>query len=255
MVLQRSTVNSNRTFDIGGGGIRNDGTMTIDHSTVNSNPGGIYNSAQLLMSYTTVSRNGSCPEPGGLWNGGTATVRFSTFALNSSCNSSGGGISNGGSITIVGSTIVDNTADEGGGGLLNGGTATIAATIIAGNEDTSGDSSDCVGTIVSQGYNLIGFDVDMATGSACVVTGGPNDQIGSSSPIDAMLKPLGNYGGPTQTILPRPGSPAVNAVPTGTTTTVGTALCPASGTTDQRGIQRPQSAACDIGSVERKPKE
>ena len=61
---------------------------------------------------------------------------------------------------------------------------------------------------------------------------------------DAMLKPLGNYGGPTQTILPRPNSPAVNAIPTGTTTTVGTALCPAPGTIDQRGINAnsPQGA-------------
>ncbi len=66
-----------------------------------------------------------------------------------------------------------------------------------------------------------------------------------------MLKVLGSYGGPTQTMVPRPASPAVNAIPIGSSG----GLCPSSGTTDQRGIARPQAGACDIGSVERKPKD
>ena len=48
----------------------------------------------------------------------------------------------------------------------------------------------------------------------------------------------------------------MNAIPTGATTADGsTPLCPVSGTTDQRGVPRPQAGAYDIGSVERKPKD
>jgi hypothetical protein len=57
-------------------------------------------------------------------------------------------------------------------------------------------------------------------------------------------------------MVPNTTSPAVNKVPVGATSSDGTlALCPLSGTTDQRGIARPQGSACEIGSVERKPKE
>ena len=55
---------------------------------------------------------------------------------------------------------------------------------------------------------------------------------------DPLLAPLGDYGGPTQTMALLPGSPAIDA---GTSTGA-----PA---TDQRGIARPQ-ARVDIGAFE-----
>jgi hypothetical protein len=252
-VLQRSAVTSNTTLDVGGDGVWNEGSMTIDHSVVSGNPGGIRNrpSGLLSISYSTVSGNVTMPEPGGVWNQGTATILASTIANNRSGNSHGGGIENGGTITIVASTIASNNADEGGGGLLNGGTATIAATVIAGNTWGADEGpSDCDGHISSNGYNLIGSDEDLSS-PACFLTGSSTDEIGGPTPIDAMLNPLGSYGGPTQTMAPRSASPAVNAIPVGAPG----GLCPSSGTTDQRGIPRPQAGACDIGSVERKPKE
>ena len=50
---------------------------------------------------------------------------------------------------------------------------------------------------------------------------------------------LGDYGGGTPTIPLLPGSPAIDAVEA--------TRCPA---TDQRGIPRPQGAACDLGAFE-----
>jgi hypothetical protein len=65
-----------------------------------------------------------------------------------------------------------------------------------------------------------------------------------SSPLDPRLDPLGDYGGPTWTRAPQPGSPALDAVPASHSTL----------TTDQRGQPRPDEAAdggaCDIGAVE-----
>src|SRR5208282_5354942 len=54
------------------------------------------------------------------------------------------------------------------------------------------------------------------------------------------LAPLGNYGGPTQTMPPLPGSPAIGAgrVPGNTFTN------------DQRGYPRTQNGLIDIGAVE-----
>lgn len=71
---------------------------------------------------------------------------------------------------------------------------------------------------------------------------GPGD-LNSTNPL---LGILANHGGPTLTHAPLLGSPAIDAVPLADCTD-------ASGnpiTTDQRGVARPQGAACDSGSVE-----
>lgn len=72
----------------------------------------------------------------------------------------------------------------------------------------------------------------------------PND--GSVCPgltnVDPDLNLLGDYGGPTQTIVPQPGSAAIGGVPLASCTT----------NTDQRGFPRPgaDGVSCDIGAVE-----
>ena len=102
---------------------------------------------------------------------------------------------------------------------------------------------DCSGTFSSQGHNLIGRN-DGCSGFTNGVNG---DKVGSgASPINPLLGALANYGGPTQTHALIPGSPAIDA---------GNPLPPGGGGfacagTDQRGVARPQGAACDIGAVE-----
>jgi CSLREA domain-containing protein len=59
---------------------------------------------------------------------------------------------------------------------------------------------------------------------------------------DPRLGPLADNGGPTPTMLPGPGSVAINAL--------AGAPCP---NTDQRGLPRPQLGACDAGGVEIQP--
>jgi hypothetical protein len=68
--------------------------------------------------------------------------------------------------------------------------------------------------------------------------------------LSSLLGPLANNGGPTETVLPLPGSPALTTVPNATSVTLsGTpvTLCP---TTDQRGVASEPGQACDAGSVQ-----
>jgi hypothetical protein len=60
--------------------------------------------------------------------------------------------------------------------------------------------------------------------------------------VDPLLAPLADNGGSTQTMALDPASPAVDAGPP--KRRLG---CPAR---DQRGVQRPQGAHCDMGAFE-----
>jgi len=67
------------------------------------------------------------------------------------------------------------------------------------------------------------------------------------STADPMLTSLGNFGGPTPTMFPLPGSPAIDAI-----------ACTNAPPTDQRGYLRPDpgntsATPCDIGAVEADP--
>jgi hypothetical protein len=90
-------------------------------------------------------------------------------------------------------------------------------------------------TTTSNGFN---FSDD----ASCGFTAGTDQQNAG----DPGLGALADNGGPTQTRLPLPGSPLIDAIPV--------ASCQADGasgiTADQRGVTRPQGPGCDIGAVE-----
>ena len=166
------------------------------------------------------------------WGAGTATLILldSTIGGNSTSIGNGGGIDNYNTLTVLNSTVNGNTAGQRGGGILNssGGTITLNTTIIAGNTAVSG-GPDCSGIPASQGHNLIGDS------SGCSFTAATGDLLN----VDPLLGPLQDNGGPTFTHALLPGSPAIDAGDDATCLD-----------TDQRGISRPQRAACDIGAYE-----
>jgi hypothetical protein len=71
-----------------GGGIRNDGTLTITDSTISGNTatyegGGIYNLGKLTLKDSTVSDNKAGVDGGGIFNnGGTVTLKDSILSGN-----------------------------------------------------------------------------------------------------------------------------------------------------------------------------
>jgi len=110
-----------------GGGIHNDGMLTVTNSTFTGN-----------RSDDNIQGGGGAG--GGIFNDGTLIVANSTFTGNT--GPFGGGISNnGGTLTVTNTTFTDNSAAGDGGGIFNCGTLTVTNSTFAGNkvEGSGGD--------------------------------------------------------------------------------------------------------------------
>lgn len=231
-----------------GGGVYNatDWNLIATNSTVSNNEaeygGGVYNDTAAFASLTasTVSGNESEEAGGGLGNEGDLALINSTVAGNGDADSAGGIFNDAGSTLNLTMVTVSDNDGYAGGGLYNDGALTVAGAIIASNSAAM-PTSDCDqapgGTVTDNGYNLIGNTTGCFTTVSTDIT---NEA--------AVLTPLASNGGPTQTLLPGDGSPAINAIPTATCESA--AFLDSTHPADQRGVSRPQGGACEIGSVE-----
>ncbi|WP_406263043.1 hypothetical protein OHT93_00355 [Streptomyces sp. NBC_00191] len=249
--------------DTGGGGIANGKNMTLRRVAVTRNSagygGGVFNTpgSHLNLIDSTVSGN-LAGEAGGIRFDDSGTVINSTISDNrvtdpgdrpGSLGGYGGGVDirGLGTVEFLNSTITGNSSTHGGGiniapaylDSLPGpirdildlplGHLILQNSIVAGNtsEGASGDCERAFADIASHGHNIDG------DGSCHLTAAG---DLPSRAPL---VGPLGDNGGPTDTNALLHGSPALDAA----------SHCPA---TDQRGITRPQGAACDIGAYEHK---
>jgi len=215
-----------------GGGIFSNGNFSVSanvnldacnisgNSAINSGGGifsqGLDGSVELSLSACTISGNSANDVGGGIFSDGSidgkATLRLSACTISSnSANDIGGGIFSGGSSSGSSTLSLNNT-------ILAGNTAPTGPDL---NENGDGAVTTSIGnnliSSLNSGHNAI-------TGGT-IITGAPH------------LSPLGHYGGPTQTMGPLPGSPAINAA---TSSTV---------TADQRGFAITDGSP-DIGAVE-----
>lgn len=146
--LMGFTVSNGRESDQDGGGIRNEGTLTLTNSTVSGSSAGRRDTA-----CRTDDPNLLCSEGGGIWNAGTLTLMDSTVSGNSA--PFGGGVSNReGSLTVIDSAVRMNSAKgcrvgdafcSFGGGVWNSGMLMIE------NSTVSGNASDWGGGIFNRG--------------------------------------------------------------------------------------------------------
>lgn len=223
---------------------------TFDGNSSNGGGGAISSEGSVAASKweileSTLSNNKSTAASGGaiaFLNGVLGlTVRNSTISGNSAANNGGGIRGYGGftgTVAVQNSTIAFNTAGTTvataiGGGLSRGaGVWSVTSSIVAKN--TAPNSGDLSGTLTVND-SLIG-----ATDGATIT--GLNNKTGTkASPLDPLLLPLANNGGPTLTHLPGAGSLARN-----------NGSNPAGLTTDQRGgtFARILDGKTDIGSIE-----
>jgi len=164
-------------------------------------------------------------DTGVLTAGGTTVLADDTFQHNIM-----GVTGRSGSTTVVRSTF------QGGLGALQ------YAVSVAGSIIGTHKLQSCVGgTVTDLGHNL-------ATDHSCGLTSPTSRQDVIDLHLDTVLS---DQGGPVPTVATRWPSAAVDAIPVGATYgDVATPLCPATGSTDLRGVPRPQGLACDAGSME-----
>jgi hypothetical protein len=226
LAVSDSIMSGNSARGAGGGIYNFVGTLTVSDSTLSGNAangtygvgGGIYNGGTLTVTGSTLAGNTSTYYGGGIHNNGTLTVSDSTLSGNSAA-ADGGGIWNYGThpVTLTNVTLTANRANtrggtyHGGGLMVYSGLPVLHNTLIAGNfNDATGTTRDDVyGALNSGGdYNLIGDGTGM-TGLSNGVNG---NLVGSAgAPIDPLLGPLQDNGGPTLTHALLPDSPAIDA--------------------------------------------
>lgn len=212
----------------GGNAAGGAGVSTSSNSVANTTI--IANKAVGGRSGFSAHYSGACPAPGG--NGG---------------NAEGGALLNLGDLSLLSLTIWNNAVVAGyptntypagcpsasynlgspgqayGSSVVASNPATLTNSIVGGYLSTS----NCVGLIVDGGYNICSDSSASFTAPT------------SRNSIDPLLGPLANNGGPTLTMFPLPGSPAIDAGSYAAWPDI-----------DQRGVHRPQGTRADIGAVE-----
>ena len=133
-----------------------------------------------------------------------------------------------------------NVGSASGGGIDTSILANLGSTIVATNTN-EGQPSDVLGELDPKSSNNL-----FGNGGSGGLTNGLSGNIVLSLNIsvgvaDAGLTALGDYGGPTQTMALRPGSPAIGA---------GGVIGLSSPTIDQRGFPRPLGSISDIGAYQ-----
>lgn len=256
-------------YDGGSGGahtltLRGSGN-TVHQATASNRV--IADTSSGLLTVSGLALTGGDDHGGAIFAAGSATVTDSTLSGNTGPGG-GGAIFANGSVTVINSTISGNTVPAGsgrGGAIEEGGTITLVYATIADNTANPSANLDASGTgaLVSFGSvvalpqsggtncnNLTGttshgFNLEDDAGASCGFSTGTGDLAPGTAP---NLGALTNNGGPTQTMLPQPGSALIDAIPDPS--------CQADGatgiTTDQRGFSRPSppAGACDVGAVE-----
>ncbi|HMJ36966.1 MAG TPA: choice-of-anchor Q domain-containing protein [Baekduia sp.] len=169
---------------------------------------------------------------------GNVTVAANIARSSSTGTVQGGGVfaaaSGSGKVRLTNATLSANGASgpagATGGNLQPSGSVELRDTILAAGTAMAG-TQNCSAATTSLGHNL----EDTAPSHCGLAATG--DRVGA----DPLLAPLQANGGLTSTMALLGASPAIDA---------GDASCRAS---DQRGVVRPQGAACDIGAYELAP--
>ncbi len=223
---------ASRAFNLGGSANITLIGLTITNCTTADTGGALYSSpgSALHISRCTFTGNSGL-EGGAILVDGLLQVDDSTFYGNN--GGYGGALQCRNTTTLTHCTISENNGPYGGGGVYNKlTTLTIDNCIIAGNTSSFGgaDIYSQLAALVYTNANLIQY-VTHDNPSASDV--GPAPLTGAP-----VLLPAGNYGGPTPTMPPNFGSPAIDAGG------------PTSLTVDQRGLPRDVGAHPDLGAVE-----
>ncbi len=217
--------------------------------------GSTFGSASVVR--CTFQNNSAAGSGGAINNSGITWVRDSTFSGNHS-GSGGGAIESG--IYRVGMVVINSTfsgnSSGGPGGAIKAGSLKLVHSTITQNNSLSGPGGGIFSTSTT-GVPELGFSIansviagNSAPGGSDIA--GPIDDYQGQNFIggNPMLAPLADYGGPTATRPPLPGSPLIDAAINLPDTFPNRQIDVGH---DQRGSLRPSGPLPDIGAVEAFP--
>jgi hypothetical protein len=246
------TISGNKA-DNGGGVADESGTQTFTDSTIEDNGaavgggGFLVDSANvgLTINQSLIDNNEASGEEsngevtsgagGGIYDHACASIHLTndTLYANNAASSEGGGLfsnnceSGGATVFFVNDSIVQNLGIGNGANLNVGSDVGVSLTnsIVSGADGFNCDVTD----LTSGGYNLEDDETCDPNGSTDIVH-------------SAELDGLAQNGGPTETLLPDPGSPVIAAIPDASCTV----------TVDQREFSRHAGTdgSCTIGALE-----
>jgi uncharacterized protein (TIGR02597 family) len=211
--------------------------------------GAVMNQGELTLSGCTLSGNAAVFGGGGavFSFGSSSKLTMNQSTVSGNIASFGGGflLRNSSLVTFEHCTISGNTGITGTGGIVleSSASLTLRNSLLAANElngfPISSDIGGSGGVVTLDGSNIIGGQSPVYANAMPVgIPSATGNYVGTeANPVAPMLAPLGDYGGPTQTMALRAGSLAINAAGA-------SAL-----TTDQRGFARDDGAP-DIGAHE-----
>jgi predicted outer membrane repeat protein len=273
VTLTNSDVTENTTA-VNGGGIATDGTLTITSSRVTGNTAGDdggganVQGGALDVTESTFDDNTATNGSGGAAfrdgsAGGGVTLTRSTLNGNQAPKpgQGSGAIDSLRPLTAINSTVTGNSGNTGGLSVAGSGQdmTLVYTTVVANTSISSGGAN-----LAKASSSIVTFGSVIALpagGPNCSFSGASTTSNGFNFTDDAScglagtgdiqdgnpgLGALAGNGGPTQTLLPQPGSPLVDAIPSGSCQADGAAGI----TVDQRGLPRPALNGCDIGAVE-----
>lgn len=277
LTLNSATISGGAIPTNHGGGIRNyNGTVTLNNSTVSGNSaiygGGIWALyGTTTLNNSTVSGNSS-GYGGGIDSYGSAMTLNNSTVSGNTATSFGGGIRAqvaASSLILNNSTVSGNSANFGGGIWFNN-TTQLHKSLIAGNSAPSAGHEvlQVDGTLSANDFNLFGHSGETngaaffgftPSGSDIDATSDGGNPIALASILNTTLA---DNGGPTMTHALVSGSPAIDAIPSGSRmarsgdgVAASPVLCtPPNTSYDQRGVFRANGTTtgsnCDIGAFE-----
>ena len=256
-----SAAQLDRVLDVHAASIDLDGLTIRDGrlSTPNAAGGGVrVRGGDLVAGRLTVRDNrllGATSRGGGIaLFAGNAQVQASTVTSNQVAGFAGAGggiVIDHGTLDLANSTVSSNVGFA--GAAIRAGFS-AQARIVGVTVTANGGLSALSGSITIAGSIVTAPTTNYACVDGARSRGGFNilsdttcDSLDTSNLVgaDPLLGALAANGGATPTHLPGGGSPAIDAIPSGTA-----GLCDGSAPLDQRAAPRPTGAACDIGSVE-----
>lgn len=230
IILTNSVVRGNSSMLAPGGGIRNEGTLTLVSTTVEDNfaaagsGGGIYNGpgGVLTVTDTLVIDNEAAAGPGGGIANDRGTVAMQDSEVSENTTGAigdkrydGGGVSSlDGTLMVTNSVLRGNEASGSGGGIsVAGGSASFIRSEVSKNESLRGGGLDCIDATVAVANSSLlantssrsGGGIRFAGADAALTLSNSTVARNEADPTDVFANVVGGgveaYGGASVTIV------------------------------------------------------